>query len=186
MELLGSDDLAVRVGAIRALERLSKDSRTDDRAIYGLLTAYIRHHSPYRPGHPPVTEPTGPATGTGDATTDARQQERADRMDCERRFPGLASLQKCAFDVHLALQVLSQRPTTLSDGRSFVPSLVDTDLRKAHLEKAKLTGADLSSVDLTGAKLAGATYDAKTRFPDGFDPDTHGLLPVPEPADRPK
>jgi hypothetical protein len=30
----------------------------------------------------------------------------------------------------------------------------------------------------TDADLAGATYDAKTRFPDGFDPDAHGLLPV--------
>jgi hypothetical protein len=230
VELLGSDDQAVRVGAIRALERLSKDSRSDDRAIYGLLAAYIRHHSPYRPGRRPATAPTGLATGTEDATTDGRQQERAERVDCERRFPGLASLQKCAFDVYLALQVLGQRPATLSDGHSFAPLLLDTDLRGAqfssarlhgadlrgavlddlscwspgppptdlgeaslqeaslkrvrlygadlrgaHLEKAKLTGADL-----TGAKLAGATYDTRTRFPDGFDPDTHGLLQVPD------
>jgi hypothetical protein len=235
VELLGSDDLAVRVGAIRALERLSKDSRSDDRAIYGLLNAYIRHHSPHRPGRRPVTAPTGLATGSGDAITDARQQERAERVDCERRFAGLFSLQKCAFDVYLALQVLSQRPATLSDGNSFVPSLQDTDLRGAQLgsaplhsadlrgavlddlscyssgppptdlgeaslqgaslkrarlyganlrgaqlEDAKLAGADLSSADLTGAKLAGATYDARTRFPDGFDPDAHGLLLVPD------
>jgi hypothetical protein len=33
-------------------------------------------------------------------------------------------------------------------------------------------------VDLTDAHLAGATYDDRTTFPDGFDPDTHGLLPV--------
>jgi uncharacterized protein YjbI with pentapeptide repeats len=174
-------------------------------------------------------------SATPERCPDARQQERADRMDCERRFPGLASLQKCTFDVHLALQVLGQRPTTLSDGRSFVPSLVDTDLRGAQLAsapfhsadlrgavlddlscwsagppytdlgeaslqgasfkgarlygadlrgaqlmKAKLTGADLSSAVLAGANLAGATYDAKTRFPEGFDPDTHGLLRVPD------
>jgi len=230
VELLGDDDLAVRVGAIRALDRLSKDSKSDDRAIYGLLTGYIRHHSPHRPGRRPVTTPTDPATGTGDATTDVRLQERAERVDCERRFPGLASLQKCAFDVYLALQALGQRPATLSDGHSFVPSLLDTDLRGAqfssaplhsadlrgvvlddlscwspgppptdlgeaslqgaslkrarfygadlrgaHLENAKLTGADL-----TGAKLAGATYDSRTRFPDGFDPDTHGLLRTPD------
>jgi hypothetical protein len=235
VELLGSDDRAVRVGAIRALERLSKDSRSDDRAIYGLLNAYIRHHSPYRPGRRPDTAPAGPASGTGDATTDARQQERAERVDCERRFPGLASLQKCAFDVYLALQALAQRPATLSDGQSFAPLLVDTDLRGAqlgsarfhgadlrgavldglscysprppstdlgearlqgaslkgarfygadlrgaHLEGAKLTGADLSEAHLEKAKLAGATYDTRTRFPDGFDPETHGLLLVPD------
>jgi uncharacterized protein YjbI with pentapeptide repeats len=195
-----------------------------------LLAAYIRNHLPYRPGRRPVTAPTCPSTG--DAATDARQEERADRVDCERRFPGLASLQKCAFDIYLALQVLGQRPETLSDGRPFVPSL-DTDLRGAqlgsaplhsadlrgavlddlscwsqgppftdlgeallqgvslkgarlygtdlhgaHLEEAKLAGADLSSVDLTDVYLDGATYDARTRFPDGFDPDTHGLLPA--------
>jgi uncharacterized protein YjbI with pentapeptide repeats len=59
-----------------------------------------------------------------------------------------------------------------------VPSLLDTDLRRAHLEEAKLAGANLGSVDPTGAYLAGATYDARTRFPDGFDPDTHSLLLV--------
>jgi len=58
--------------------------------------------------------------------------------------------------------------------------LYGADLRKAQLEKAKLTGADLSSVDLADATLAGATYDAKTRFSEGFDPDTHGLLPAPD------
>jgi hypothetical protein len=147
VELLGSDDRAVRVGAIRALERLSKDSRSDDRAIYGLLNAYIRHHSPYRPGRRPITAPIGPGDGTGDATTDARQQGRAERVDLgEARLEG-ASLKGARF--------------------------YGADLRGAHLENAKLTGADL-----TDAKLAGATYDTRTRFPDGFDPETHGLLLV--------
>ena len=59
-------------------------------------------------------------------------------MDCERRFPGLASLQKCAFDIYLALQVLGQHPETLSDGRPFVPSLLDTDLRGAQLGRSAL------------------------------------------------
>lgn len=45
---------------------------------------------------------------------------------------------------------------------------------------ADLRGADLYSADLTCARLAradlrGATYDAATRFPQGFSPSEHGL-----------
>jgi uncharacterized protein YjbI with pentapeptide repeats len=56
------------------------------------------------------------------------------------------------------------------------------NLRGAQLEKAKLTSADVSTADLTDAKLTGASYDAGTRFPVGFDPDTHGLLLVSDAA----
>ena len=35
---------------------------------------------------------------------------------------------------------------------------------------ASLYGADLTGADLTGAVLSGATYNAKTRWPVGFEP----------------
>ena len=56
--------------------------------------------------------------------------------------------------------------------------LADADVQNANLE-----GAILASVDLTGVKnwdkiksLTGAKYDRKTRFPDGFEPASSGMM----------
>jgi hypothetical protein len=68
-------------------------------------------------------------------------------------------------------------------------SLRDADLRNAHLSDpndlswagkgadlrdADLTGADLRGASLHGAILSGARYDARTRWPPGFDPKRRG------------
>ncbi|MGZ9111634.1 MAG: hypothetical protein ACXW3X_11245 [Rhodoplanes sp.] len=49
VEQLGSDKLAVRLGAIYALERISRDSRRDHWTIMETLTAYVREHAPLPP-----------------------------------------------------------------------------------------------------------------------------------------
>jgi uncharacterized protein YjbI with pentapeptide repeats len=56
--------------------------------------------------------------------------------------------------------------------------LVNSSLQEADLRGAKLQGADLTGANLTGIQLAGALYDAKTRWPSGFDPTRHGALLV--------
>lgn len=61
--------------------------------------------------------------------------------------------------------------------------LKDTDLTGANLEAAALSGADLrganlDGVALTGVILAGARYDARTRWPAGFDARKHSAVRV--------
>ncbi len=48
------------------------------------------------------------------------------------------------------------------------------DFREANLKKVRLGGADLREAQLAGANLKGARYDAKTRWPTGFDPAAAG------------
>jgi hypothetical protein len=80
-------------------------------------------------------------------------------------------------------------------------NLIHADLTSANLRDVTLTGAALSGADLTGADLAYgdlsgsilcgadlanalfyktnlscARYDARTRWPDGFDPQQHGAV----------
>jgi uncharacterized protein YjbI with pentapeptide repeats len=43
-------------------------------------------------------------------------------------------------------------------------------LRGANLRAADLSGTDLSGADLRDADLTGATYNAKTKWPSGFEP----------------
>ena len=55
-------------------------------------------------------------------------------------------------------------------------SLAGADLSEANLSGAYLWRADLSGANLSEANLAGAAYDEKTVFPDGFDPEEHGMV----------
>ena len=52
-------------------------------------------------------------------------------------------------------------------------NLVGADLRGTDLRKT-----DLSKADLTGANLHEAWYNRHTKFPDGFDPQKAGMLPL--------
>jgi uncharacterized protein YjbI with pentapeptide repeats len=61
--------------------------------------------------------------------------------------------------------------------------LTETNLNKVDLSKADLSGADLRKADLhkanlCGANLSGAVYDKETIWPDGFDPQAAGAIPV--------
>jgi hypothetical protein len=49
--------------------------------------------------------------------------------------------------------------------------LADTDLSDTDLR-----GVDLRGANLGGARLVGATYDARTQWPEGFDPRKHGAV----------
>ena len=55
------------------------------------------------------------------------------------------------------------------------------DLREAVLSGTYLSGADLSDADLSGADLSEASlidalYNEYTKFPEGFDPETAGMV----------
>jgi hypothetical protein len=69
--------------------------------------------------------------------------------------------------------------------------LIGADLTGARLDGARLTGAHLSQADVSRARglltadLTGARYDARTRWPDGFDPTASGAVMVTEPGERP-
>ena len=52
------------------------------------------------------------------------------------------------------------------------------DLRRVDLRKADLSKADLRSANLSGANLHEAWYNRHTTFPDGFDPQKVGMLPL--------
>jgi hypothetical protein len=57
--------------------------------------------------------------------------------------------------------------------------LNSADLNGANLRQTNLYGADLSPVyNLNNANLNGAWYSDKTKWPDGFDPETAGAILV--------
>lgn len=61
--------------------------------------------------------------------------------------------------------------------------LIDANLQEAYLIDANLQGAQFVGADLQGAYLNGADlqeakYSKETIFPDGFDPEEHGMILV--------
>jgi hypothetical protein len=135
VEQLGSDKLAVRLGAIYALERIARDSERDHWPIMEILTAYVRERAPIGADLPP--------------------EEKHQPNDTPP--PHL----KPAIDIQAVLTVLGRRTRTYGKGENQPLDLARTnlqgaDLWGAHLEGAILVGANLERAGLMDAHLEGA------------------------------
>jgi uncharacterized protein YjbI with pentapeptide repeats len=94
-------------------------------------------------------------------------------------LPG-SDMSKGSF-VHTTLKAAN-----LTGAKLVQADLSGADLHDALLDGADLTGASLAKADLrltsltganlAGADLTGALYDAKTAWPDGFDPEKAGAV----------
>ena len=199
IELLASDQLSIRHGAVYALEQLTHlDVDESYRGnVHALLTAFIRQRAPWPP-ETPDAEPTTTRPLHGGAFDDVgaglgvlsrhatlfdgySELERVDLRGAELDHLNLTN--SCFAHSNLAGASLTN--TTLTGS-----TLTDTILRNANLTQADLSGADLSRADLTGADLDGAiltradltnaqlddtnlhgvTADHTTSWPHGFTP----------------
>src|SRR5664280_2335480 len=134
VEQLGSDKIEVRLGGTYALERLMRDSSTDQPTIVEVLAAYIRQHAP-------------PASLDEAKTADS---------------PTLPSSPDA--DVQAALTVLGRRTAVAAEnpidllGMHLAGARIGgADLTGADLDGANLTGAHVTRGALTEEQLAGAS-----------------------------
>jgi Protein of unknown function (DUF2934)/Pentapeptide repeats (8 copies) len=152
VEQLGSDKLEVRVGAIFALERLSRESPDDYWTIMEVLTAFVREHMRY-------------------TTIMARLSERAYFLWLQAGRPEgrsqefwteavrLGRLKEPPIDIASILTVIRRRSAEnrqreRDNGWRF--DLSETYLRQAFLGEVWLQGANFLSAHLEGANLMGA------------------------------
>lgn len=82
----------------------------------------------------------------------------------------------CAAFVLTNLEKANLQEAYLQRARLMGANLRDANLAEADLRNANLCRADLRGANLTGVKLANAVFDQDTRFPDGFDPLSHGAV----------
>ena len=74
------------------------------------------------------------------------------------------------------------REAEIHGAQFFDAILIGADLRGCRGDKSlagrctRFDGADLTDARLEGARLNGAQYNARTRFPRGFDPDRAGMV----------
>jgi len=165
VEQLGSDKLEVRVGAIFALERLSKESPDDYWTVMEVLAAFVRDHMRY-------------------TTIIARLSERAYFLWLQAGRPEgrseelwaeavrLERLEETPTDIAAIFTVIKRRSAEDQEreqdrwfdlSRTYLrkTDLTDVNLKKAnffeaHLEGAALNGAHLEGANLNSASLVGA------------------------------
>jgi Pentapeptide repeats (8 copies) len=140
VEQLVSDRLAVRLGAIYALERIARDSERDHWPIMEILAAYVRERAPWVP-------------------KDSEPEEKLHPQDEISSIPSTL-----AIDIQAVLSVLGRRPRTYGKGEDKRLDLAFTDLHGADLRGMNLVGADLICTKLRGAFLQGADLRGASLF----------------------
>jgi hypothetical protein len=146
VEQLGSDKIEVRLGGIYALERLMRDSSTDQPTIVEVLAAYIRQHAPLSHRALAVSAAPAPSASTRPRLAGARRAPRPVQPD------------QPDADVQAALTVLGRRTAVAAENPIDLAGrhLSSARLNGANLLGAQLFAADLSHTGLNGANLTGA------------------------------
>jgi hypothetical protein len=140
---LGTADVTVRTGGLRALDRILHDSPRDRNLVLRTVTGYLRTH--------PATDAIPPDDIV------AALAVALDRGKPPRGRRDVLNL-RGAILKHVDLSACDLRGANLAGSDLSNASLAGADLRETRLD-----GAVLVSADLTGATLVGA-HGAKARF----------------------
>lgn len=158
IEQLGSEKLAVRLGAIYALERIAKDSSRDHWTIMETLSAFVRTNTEFN-------GEDGNRADRGDHVPEDIQAaltviaRRNVVNDGDGNVINLSEIDLSRADFKRAN--LENAWLAMTD---FVDSpFADANLAGAHLEDASFSGANLRNTKLMGAFLWG-TFFTKTRL----------------------
>ncbi|MXM64907.1 hypothetical protein GR925_16010 [Streptomyces sp. HUCO-GS316] len=175
LERLGSDSMAVRMGAMYILEGVNKEKDSDREAAVEIMSAFIRYHQPRKAGGDKEAEcgslPRPKTDVQTTATILGRRNIRGEHFGVGEQ-PELHDTALTRIDFHEAQ--LNKADLTDSDLRC--ARFVGAHLRKAVLagallQRAKFADADLTGADLQGAHLSGAVW-RNTTCPDGKNSDT--------------
>jgi hypothetical protein len=205
VDQLGCDKPEVRVGGIRALERIATNSKEDRATIAYVLGAFVRVRAPWPTVSPEMPKHPPPVI---DEQTPWLQQRAPDVQTAMwvlgRRRPAKEPVQ--LYLSHVDLRGVHLAEANLTDtqvrhanlARAWMPgidlsrsdleltdlggaNLQGANLQGAQLREASLQGTNLHGARLEGADLRGAQSDARTVWPEGFDSDrlrNEGVLVV--------
>jgi hypothetical protein len=203
IDQLGSEKLDVRLGGIYGLERIARDSASDQPQVVEVLTAFVREHARWEARSVEVVdEARRPATDVqAILTVLGRRRKAGQDAPLDFRLTDLrgadlsyghfenalfdyASLAGARFDRAALRRAIFYR-ADLKRAR-----LWEADLKEAVLIETDLSGASLNEADLRGAQLvlavisertilALAMFDTATTPPSpDFDFRTHGARKV--------
>ncbi|MFI9844461.1 pentapeptide repeat-containing protein [Nonomuraea sp. NPDC051941] len=204
IEQIGSDTLEGRVGAIYALERISRDSPRDQRTVVDVLATYVRERSPKKakekePRIPAdiqaalaviarnkpagTSPPTGPPwsaqhwVNLSGIRATALTLVNADLSGADLTdtdFGHREYIEKADGSIRWVRSFLDHANLSYADIGS--STWIRVSLSGANLTGASFAGSDLTNIDLSGARLPGASLiDAKVRYADLDGADLTGV-----------
>ena len=181
VEQLGSEELDVRIGGIRVLERVAREAPAEHPAVMEMLAAFIRERA----------YPQGPPADPG-----GQARERPLRPDVQAAMTAVGRRlgERDTGPVDLARADLTGADLTsakltgadLSGARLTGADLTGADLTGASLADTDLTGADLTRTDLTRTELTGALWPQGWPVPAGWTRHTCSGQLIPAGADTEK
>jgi hypothetical protein len=173
VEQLGANGVNVRLGGVYALERLMRDSPSDQPTIVEVLSAFIRNNArprtttaPVMPGAGGMTLPRPETDVLGALTVLARRDTRHDapKQATDLSRTDLSNLDLRQVDLHGANLVASDlhgsslRAVDLTGANLAIADFSGADLTAANLAGAQMFFTDLAGADLTEVNLAGADF----------------------------
>ena len=137
IEQLGSDNMAIRLGGIYALERIAKDSEKYHGPIMEVLTADVRENAPRQEEDTQNGAEKSPTDIQAILTVIGRRETTGkNRGNAPLDLSGTRLVRADLTDANLSGAIL-----------------VEADLRMAYLKRANLAGADLLRANLSKALL---------------------------------
>jgi uncharacterized protein YjbI with pentapeptide repeats len=189
VEQLGSQEIAIRLGGIYALERIANNSKDDHWTIMEVLTAFVRENRSLKEEEEGEREqlPKIPTDIQAALTVIGRrnweneeENQRIDLHNTDIRGADLtgaivrrinlfgADLREAKlFGANLERAYLRQaklQEAVLCQARLHEADLAEANLEKAHLMQAKLPGTDLNGAKLKSANLGGANLHQTILF----------------------
>jgi hypothetical protein len=157
VEQLGSDAIAVRIGAVYAFANLMRDAPSDQQAIVEILSSFIRVQAAQVP--PPPTGRTlrspPPDLLAAFRVLDDQPTPRS-RHNADGTTTTWPSMLLSRVDLHsFDLDFVAMRGADLSFANMTDTRLVSTKLNNANLAFAYLDRAHIDGADLTGAYFPG-------------------------------
>ncbi len=161
VEMLSSEKMEVRLGALYALERIALDSKEDHPVIFELITSYIRLKSPYEYEEVSLDETYECRDLQHDVqvalTIIGRRNIAFDKDSMDLSYTNLEAANLVHADLGAVnLQGCALRFAILTDANLKKANLYDCDLRQARLWRTDLRGANVQNVQLSGTDLWGA------------------------------
>jgi len=144
VELLGSKEIDVRIGAIYSLERIAKDSPKDHWTIMEVLTAFVRNKARLPEDKKQKLKPV--TTDVQSALTAIGRREA--KHDSKLYSLNLSNTSLTGADLNNA---------NLEGANFQGADLTDADLFAARLQSANLDGTSLSGASMLAADLRGAS-----------------------------
>ena len=179
IEQLGSENLAIRLGGIYALERIAQDSEKDHWQVMEVLSAYLRENSPWDDGAENNTPYKSVTTDIrAILTVLGRRNVAYEKKGQMLTLVGVdlrgAILERADFLMadfkHANLQRVFFKEANLEKADFFNANFDVADLRGANLRGANLRGAK----NLNKNHLESADLDQATKLPPEFEYLTKG------------